>query len=258
MLRIAPWSALHLRPNDLLHWRAIEWGYRRRPDQIQPRRGSPVLAEIWRRDRADHASSPGPVGFSPISCADWLTDRDRASRMSIPEGWPRWLARGVTGGKAPEWPRPTSTIGRARGFSRHRRRSTCAPERKRETRLTPRKASSSTICEAPSNRKSSARYRGLIRVGVSIAPRTQPENALRMMPPTLDGVDRVKQVEKVKRLVSAGHPWTFHVLSRLSNTWQPKWMSLPESPHPEYCLLPKLYLLDCGHRFFGLCRIGEP
>jgi hypothetical protein len=34
---------------------------------------------------------------------------------------------------------------------------------------------------------------------------TQPEDPLRMMARTLDGIDRIKQVEKIKGLVAPGH-----------------------------------------------------
>ena len=34
---------------------------------------------------------------------------------------------------------------------------------------------------------------------------TQPEDSLRMMPRTLDGIDRIKQVEKIEGLVAPGH-----------------------------------------------------
>ena len=48
-------------------------GVPRRHRQIQPRRRPPVLAQIRRRDRADHPPSVGPVAFSPV--CDWRLDR---------------------------------------------------------------------------------------------------------------------------------------------------------------------------------------
>ena len=41
---------------------------------------------------------------------------------------------------------------------------------------------------------------------------TQPEDSLRMMPRTLDRIDRIKQVEEIKRLVAPRHPADLSIL----------------------------------------------
>jgi len=43
--------------------------------------------------------------------------------------------------------------------------------------------------------------------------RAYPENPLRVVPRTLDGVDRIKQVEEVERLVAPGHSADFAAIT---------------------------------------------
>ena len=59
-------SALRLRPNDLLHWRAIESGMPGGHDTLQPWRDTPFFAQIREEYCADHALSPRPLDVSPF------------------------------------------------------------------------------------------------------------------------------------------------------------------------------------------------
>jgi hypothetical protein len=58
-------SALRLRPNDLLHWRAIEWGCRERLAKYNLGGGPSFLTQIWGRAGADPPLPLGHVNVPP-------------------------------------------------------------------------------------------------------------------------------------------------------------------------------------------------
>ena len=79
-------SALHLRPNDLLHWRAIEWGYREGLTKYSLGGAHLFLRKFGGQIVPTTRCRLDVSIFRGHTVRDWLGERIDQVRMSLPEG----------------------------------------------------------------------------------------------------------------------------------------------------------------------------
>jgi hypothetical protein len=79
-------SALHLRPNDLLHWRAIEWGYREGLTKYSLGGAHLFLRKFGGQIVPTTRCRLDMSMFRGYTVRDWLGERIERIRMSLPEG----------------------------------------------------------------------------------------------------------------------------------------------------------------------------